>query len=204
MLTIKKDKILSAELFKGKRFYLDANIIFRMAGINNEERKTATRSFIQHCCQVGIELYCTSTTLDEVYRVITAQVEYIKGIAGRSMPVSCETLETINPTTEINNFYEIYYNWCLEKGNRCGDYTSFSKYLLNLVQETLSQLKIKQSNAYKVGNRSEQYEQQVKSHKNFKNTKRTWRYTSTLSAETDITNIMDTLAWGTGIGANIW
>lgn len=203
MLTIKKDKILSTELFRGKRFYLDANIIFRMAGINNEERKTVTRSFIQHCFQVGIELYCTSTTLDEVYRVITAQVEYIKGIAGNSMPVSCETLETINPTTEINNFYKIYYDWCQEKSNRYGDYASFSKYLLNLVQETLSQLQIKQSNSYKVGRHFEQYEQQVNSLKNYKNAKRTWRHTSTLSAEADITNIMDTLTWRTG-GTNIW
>lgn len=31
MLTIKKDNMLSAELFRGKHFYLDANIIFRMA-----------------------------------------------------------------------------------------------------------------------------------------------------------------------------
>lgn len=204
MLTIKKDGILSAELFKGKRFYLDANIIFRMAGINNEERKTVTRSFVQHCCQVGIELYCTSTTLDEVYRVVTSQVDYIRGIAGKTMPVSYETLEAINPNTEINDFYKIYYNWCLEKGNNSGDYASFGQYLLNLVQETLSQLKIKQSSAYKVGSRSEQYEQQVTSLINFKNTKRTWRQTSTLSAETDITNIMDALTWRMGTGTNIW
>ena len=45
MLTIKKDNFLSKELFKGKRFYLDANIIFRMAGINNEERQFVTKSF---------------------------------------------------------------------------------------------------------------------------------------------------------------
>lgn len=204
MLTIKKDKILSSELFKGKRFYLDANIIFRMTGINNEERKTVTQGFIKHCRQVGIELYCTSTTLDEVFRVIAAQVEYIKGIAGQAMPVSCEALETINPNTEINDFYRIYYNWCQEKSNKCGDYSSFSKYLLNLAQETLSQLKIKESSAYKVSGNATQYTQQVTSLKTYKNTKRTWRHTSTASAETDITNIMDTLAWRTGTGTSIW
>lgn len=204
MLTIKKDKILSSELFKGKRFYLDANIIFRMTGINNEERKTVTQGFIKHCRQAGIELYCTSTTLDEVFRVIAAQVEYIKGIAGQTMPVSCETLEAINPNTEINDFYRIYYNWCQEKSNKCGDYSSFSKYLLNLAQETLSQLKIKDSSAYKISSNATQFTQQVTSLKNYKNTKRTWRHTSTASAETDITNIMDTLAWRSGTGTSIW
>lgn len=204
MLTIKKDKILSAELFKGKRFYLDANIIFRMAGVNNEERKTVTQGFIDHCCRVGIELYCTSTTLEEVYRVIAAQVEYIKGIAGHSMPVSCDKLEALNPHTEVNDFYRIYYDWCREPVNKCGDYTSFSMYLLKLVHETVSQLKIKESSAFKVGKQAEQYSQQVTSLKKYKNTKRTWRHTSTLSAETDITNIMDTLSWRSGTGNSIW
>ena len=204
MLTIKKDSILSSELFKGKRFYLDANILFRMAGINNEERKTVTQGFIDHCRQAGIELYCTSATLDEVYRVIAAQVGYIKGIAGLSMPVSCEKLETINPHTEVNDFYRIYYNWCHIAGNRYGDFTSFNQYLLSLVQDTLSQLKIKQSSAFKVGNHATHYNQQVDNLKDYKNTIRTWRHTSTQSAETDITNIMDTLAWRAGSGKSIW
>lgn len=204
MLTIKKDKILSTELFKGKRFYLDANIIFRMAGINNEERKTVTQGFIDHCRQAGIKLYCTSATLDEVYRVIAAQVEYIKSIAGFAMPVSYETLRVINPNTEINDFYRIYCNWCNIEGNRYGDYTAFSKYLLQLVHNTLSQLKIKGSNVYKIGSQATQYSQYVASLKNYKNEKRAWRYTSTSSAETDVTNVMDAFAWRTGTGANIW
>lgn len=204
MLTIKKDSILSTALFKGKHFYLDANIIFRMAGINNEERKTVTQGFINHCRHAGIELYCTSTTLDEVYRVIAAQVAYIKGITGLSMPVSCEKLEAINPNTEVNDFYRIYYNWCHTAGNKYGDFSSFNQHLLSLVQETLSQLKIKQSSAFKIGNHATQYNQQVENLKNYKNTMRTWRHTSTLSAETDITNIMDTLAWRVGSGSSIW
>ena len=204
MLTIKKDNILSTELFKGKRFYLDANIIFRMAGINNEERRTVTQGFIDHCRRAGIELYCTSTTLDEVYRVIASQVEYIRGIAGQSMPVSCDRLEGLNPHTEVNDFYRIYYDWCREPGNKCGDFQSFNKYLLKTVQDTVSQLKIKESTPFKVNSYASQFNQQVVSLKVYKNTKRTWRHTSTLSAETDIINIMDTLMWRTGTGTNIW
>lgn len=204
MLTIKKDNILSAELFKGKRFYLDANIIFRMAGVNNEERKTVTTGFVHHCQKAGIELYCTSATLDEVYRVITAQVEFIRGIAGSSMPVSSNMLESINPSMEINDFYKIYYEWCRTPGNRYGDYVSFNRYLLDLVQDTLRQLKIKESSAYKVGSLSKPFAEHTTSLKEYKNNKRKWRYTSTASAETDITNILDTLAWRKGTGTNIW
>lgn len=204
MLAIKKDNILSAELFKGKRFYLDANIIFRMAGVNNEERKTVTTGFVHHCQKAGIELYCTSSTLDEVYRVITSQVEFIRGIAGSSMPVSSSMLESINPSMEINDFYKIYYEWCLTPGNKYGDYISFNRYLFDLVQDTLRQLKIKESSAYKVGPLSKPFSEYTTSLKEYKNNKRRWRYTSTASAETDITNIMDTLAWRKGTGTSIW
>ena len=204
MLTIKKDNILSTELFKGKRFYLDANIIFRMAGINNEERKTVTTGFVRHCQKAGIEIYCTSTTLDEVYRVITSQVEYIRGLAGSSMPVSSSMLESINPSMEINDFYKIYYEWCLARGNKHGDYVSFNRYLFDLVQDTLRQLKVKESSAYKGSPSSKTFTEYAASLKEFKNNKRKWRYTSTASAETDITNILDTLAWRKGTGTNIW
>ena len=204
MLTIKKDNILSSDLFKGKRFYLDANILFRMAGINNEERKTVTQSFIYHCRQVGIELYCTSATLDEVYRVITAQVGYIKGISGMSMPVSCDKLATLNPNTEVNDFYRMYYDWCKMPGNKYGDFTSFHQYLLSLTQQTISQLKVKESSAYKMSKDAIQYDQRVANLKAHKNAIRTWKPTSTASAETDITNIMDTLLWRSGSGTNIW
>lgn len=204
MLTIKKDNILSAELFKGKRFYLDANIIFRMAGINNEERKTVTTAFVHHCQKVGIELYCTEATLDEVYRVITSQVEFIRRIAGSAKPVSSDTLESINPSIEINDFYKIYYEWCLTGGNQYGDYDSFNRYLLDIVHDTICQLNIKESSAYKVGSSSKHFIEHTESLKDYKNSKRRWRSTSNPSAETDITNIMDTLAWRKGTGSSIW
>lgn len=204
MLTIKKDSILSSELFKGKRFYLDANIIFRMAGINNKERQTVTQRFVNHCRQAGIELYCTSATMDEIYRVISSQTEFIKGIAGGSMPVSSVTLNELNPNIEINDFYNIYYTWCCAPGNTYGDYTSFNQYLLGLTRDTMAQLKIKLSTSYKVSNRVQEFDNQVSSLKNYKNEKRSWRVASSASAETDITNIMDTLAWRTGTGATIW
>ena len=151
MLTIKKDSILSKELFSGKRFYLDANIIFRMAGINNKERETVTKGFVAHCKQAGIKLLCTSNTLDEVYRVITAQIGFIQSIAGNGCPVSCDILERINPSLEINDFYKLYYEWCQQPQNHFGDYVAFNRYLLGLVQNTISQLDIQQSALYKSG-----------------------------------------------------
>ena len=191
MLTIKKDSILSKELFSGKRFYLDANIIFRMAGINNKERETVTKGFVAHCKQAGIKLLCTSNTLDEVYRVITAQIGFIQSIAGNGCPVSCDILERINPSLEINDFDKLYYEWCQQPQNHFGDYVAFNRYLLGLVQNTISQLDIQQSALYKSGKLAAQYESQVNDLRDYKNKKRKWRNTSRSSAETDVANILD-------------
>ena len=204
MLTIKKDNILSSELFKGKRFYLDANIIFRMAGINNKERQTVTQRFADRCREVGIELYCTSATMDEIYRVISSQIEFIKNIAGGSMPVSNSILNELNPNIVINDFYNIYYNWCTTAGNTYGDYDSFTHYLLGLIRDTLSQFKIKDSSSYKLTNQEREFNARVVRLIKFKNDKRSWRDTSLSSAETDITNIMDTISWRAGTGCTMW
>lgn len=204
MLTMKKDNILSKELFKGKRFYIDANIIFRMAGINNEERQFVTRSFEKHCKEVGIELICTTSTVDELYRVIDAEVDYIRGIAGNDPPVSCEVLDRLNPTMEINDFYRRYYEWCQISGNSYGDYISFSQYLFDSIRTTLSNLTIKDSTAYKAGSKSQAFSGQVSNLIEFKNAKRRWRDTTKASAETDVTNILDILSMRKGGGKGLW
>lgn len=204
MLTTKKDNLLSKELFKGKRFYLDSNIIFRMAGINNEERQFVTQDFVRSCCNAGIELYCTSSTLDEVYRVVAAQVDYIRGITDSAMPVSCDVLEKINPCFEVNDFYRLYFEWCNTPGNKYGDYASFQRYLLELVQEALKQLKIKQSTSYKVSGKTECFDSHVKSLLDYKITRKKWKNISTSSVETDVTNTSDIIEWRNGKGQSIW
>ena len=204
MLTVKKDRIISKELFRGKRFYLDANIIFRMAGINNEERQFVTKSFEKHCNDVGIELVCTSSTIDEIYRVISSAVDYIKSLTNGDMPVSCTMLEKLNPSIEVNDFYRRYYDWCQNPQNKHGDFLSFSQYLCDLVQKVIVNLRVKTSGAYRVGKQSETYNNHVESLIDFKNNKRRWRSTTRSSAETDVTNIMDLLKARSGNGNNIW
>ena len=203
MLTIKKDNFLSKELFKGKRFYLDANIIFRMAGINNEERQFVTKSFERHCKDAGIELICTESTYDELFRVITSQVSYIQSFSGNTRPIDCDTLEKLNPTLEINDFYKRYYEWCQIPENSVGDYIGFSSYLFDLVQKAIVNLKIVPSGVYKASQREDQFGSQVENLITYKNNKRR-RQTTKASAETDVTNIRDILKVRKRNGANLW
>jgi len=190
MLTTKKNSLLSKKIFKGKRFYLDSNIIFRMAGINKDERQFVTESFIRKCTEVGIELYYTSETLSELYRVINNQVKYIKHLTHGHAPVSYELLETIDNANEINDFYILFCKWCAEKGNKYNDYISFHNYLKELIRNTIGNLKyIDIPNKHLSINR-EDFEIQCKSLDTYKKEKRPTRANSQESLQADINNIL--------------
>lgn len=56
MLTVRKNYNSYNSIFQGKIFYLDANVIFRLAGINNQERKVVISSFIDKSIEQGISI----------------------------------------------------------------------------------------------------------------------------------------------------
>ena len=64
MLTVKKDTSSFSSIFNGKEFYLDSNIIFRLAGFNKVERQVSMDAFIRKCVDSGIKICyrkCTAT-----------------------------------------------------------------------------------------------------------------------------------------------
>ena len=104
MLTTKKDTLLSKRIFKGKRFLLDSNIIFRMAGINKDERQFVTTSFTKKCEEVGIDLFYSSETLTELYRVMEGQIKYIRYLTQGQEPLPVEVLKKLNRKTRLMIF----------------------------------------------------------------------------------------------------
>lgn len=136
-LTVKKDALLSARVFCNKKFYLDANIIFRMAGINKSERQRSVASFVKNCRALGIQLLYTSSTYNELNRVIDNKCMWLKAIVRDGQPLDLSSWEH-----QEDDFYEIYRSWCHEPGNRCGDFDSFSTFLHRLVNEVLEGLEL--------------------------------------------------------------
>lgn len=189
MLTTKKNNFLTKNIFKGKRFFLDANIIFRMAGINQDERQFVIESFIKKCKEIEIELYYTSDTLSEVYRVIEGQIKYIKYLTQGQAPIDAELLQSIDSTNEINDFYVLYYNWCKESGNEHTDYKSFQNYLNSLVGEVFANLKLKNIPSEDVGKNRDTFSNLCSNLDNFKKEKRPRKPNSKESLRTDVNNI---------------
>ena len=190
MLTVKNDNLLSKQLFSGKRFYLDSNIVFRLAGINKEEKNHITSNFVEHCRKVGIKLCCTMITYEEIYRVIRSQIAYIKGITKDAPPVSPEVLSEINPSFYVNDFYKLYFDWSQKKENHYLDYQSFYELLLEIIREALEKVEIIpiRENIKNNGNNLQKLSSDLRE---FKNERITWKNVSKVSTDTDVTNILE-------------
>lgn len=187
MITTKKNPKVSKSIFRGKCFFLDTNIIFRMAGINSDERRFVVKSFVEKCKEVGIKLYYTNEVLDELYRVIDAQVNYIKGMTQGQCPVSSKYLQALNDSNDVSDFYSIYCNWSKAPQNHHNDYISFSNYLRGLIQNTLAALTyeniIINNNLGRVSELSEGL-------KKYKYERRSSRIPSDASIKSDIKNLL--------------
>lgn len=190
MLTTKKNDLLTKKMFKGKRFFLDANIIFRMAGINQDERQFVIESFIKKCKEIDIELCYTSDTLNEVNRVIDGQIIHIKKISQGHAPIDAELLQSIDSTNEINDFYILYYNWCKEAGNDYTDYISFRKFLARRVSDVFLNLNLKTIPNESHGKNKEFFDNLCTELDSFKKDRRPKKPNLKESLRTDINNIL--------------
>lgn len=205
MLTTKKNTLMSKKIFHGKRFFLDTNIIFRMAGINIDKCHFVTTSFIKRCQEVGIELYYTSETLNELFRVIEGQIKYIKCLNQGQPPVGLKTLQAIENTNEINDFYVLYYNWCKEPQNRYDDYITFQNFLVGLILSIIVNLKYVAIPNQMLIEGKESFENQCSSLDAFKKEKRPNKQNSKDSLKADINNILYILSLrNTSHLQNLW
>jgi len=190
MLTTKKDVMQSKEIFKGKQFTLDSNIIFRLAGINNDDKQFVISSFIKKCKEVGIKLIITSETQSEIYRVVNSQITSLKQKLYNQEPISPEIFEKLGNNNGIEDFYRIYYDWCKDSNNKYYDYLSFQQYLFKMIKNTLIDLEILTIDNYSMGKLSEEFNIKKESLKIFKKEKRTNKILNNDSLKCDINNIM--------------
>lgn len=204
LLTTKKNPNISQKFFKGKKFYLDTNIIFRIAGINKDDRQFVIKSFVDKCHEVGITLCYTNEVFDEIYRVIDGQINYIKAITQGQPPVNSDIVEKINPSFEINDFYILYCRWCKEPQNKYNDYFSFRGFLLKMIFKAIESFEMVNIQNYKSKCDSSRYTALLESLKQYKNEKRPFRPTSDGSVKTDVNNILYVESLRNKNSKNLW
>lgn len=189
LITTNKNPYISKTVFKGKKFFLDTNIIFRMAGFNKDERRFVVNAFIEKCKEVGIVLCYTNIVYDEIFRVIDRQIDYIQKMINGQYPIHMDHLSKLSDKDEVNDFYVIYYNWCKEPQNKYYDFLSFRKYLSSLIYNELQKLEYVNATKSKIYD-EERYSKLAESLKSYKNSKRQNRIITDSSIETDVNQIL--------------
>ena len=125
--------------FKDTTFFIDTNIIIRLMGINNNERKKITENFIEKCLKCGIKIKYTNFTYAEVLGVIEYMVNYAESINdGNTQPLTIEDISGIGDYDNID-IYSIYYYWCKSQGNSHKNYEAYKIYLIDLLNTILNQ-----------------------------------------------------------------
>lgn len=141
MLTIKKDNKVYQNVFSNKAFYLDANIIFRLMGLNNEHRQNVIKSFVAKCKEASITLKYTNFTMNEVSDTIDHYVDAIEKLLGKQSPISTEAMKSMTNKNFNIDFYDQYVKWTKKPINKIGDYLSFKRDLNKRVHSVLFQFK---------------------------------------------------------------
>lgn len=142
MLTIKRNAENFKQVFKGKTFYLDSNIIFRLVGINKEERKIATENFINTCKNAGVVLKVTGATLTEIDTSIDSHMTKLKKQYQGIGNIKDETILRYNEAFEnIDDYFSLYYKW-RSLDNKHNSIESFKFWLKTKVYECLQTFSI--------------------------------------------------------------
>lgn len=134
--------------FSDFRFYLDANIVMRLLGINNVQRQDAVKRFIDKCNQVGIDLYVSCYTKIEIEKSIDSQLAAIeKEIQLMGRIQSPNTVQFGFSDSFSIDLYRKFYEYCNKKKTR--SLNGFRTYIFKEVEECISKFHYDQALSYK-------------------------------------------------------
>ena len=154
MMTVKKDSKTYQRVFNNKVFYLDTNVIFRLIGINRENRKRVISAFVNKCQSVNISLKVTNFTRKEIDDTIDRNVDKIKNVIGGNGPISTRAIKYYASSVLNPDFYQVYKTWCDDPANNHSDYGAFARELKQEAHRTMSRYGIKyaDSDSFKENN----------------------------------------------------
>lgn len=128
-LTVKKNSRQFNNLLNGKVFYLDANIFFRLMGINNLKRKETTQKFIAKCKEEKIKLMYTNITKQEIFDSIDFHINELKKFTASYRGQGSSLNKALEYANIEKSFYMEYYHWAKINNsfNRFGEFKSYLK-----------------------------------------------------------------------------
>lgn len=121
---------LKLEQLKKKHFYLDTNIIYRGLGINGEDRKNRTFTFLHKFLEADEKLVISKVTEDEFKDSIRG---HIKRLQAYNTPRIQSRVFQKHKIHINRDMYSFYHHWRADKANT--NETLFEAYILTLYAE---------------------------------------------------------------------
>lgn len=138
VLTLKESPQQSA--IAHKKFYLDTNVIFSLAGINGEDKKYSSEAFLRKCKELKIDLRYTNYTKIECENTLNALVQNMISIIKKDNGFSYEELKAVFPSSNPAALFKMYSNWVGKNPRRNGDFNGFNTYLSEELDKCLEKL----------------------------------------------------------------
>lgn len=127
---------------KNKEFFLDTNVLFRAVGINGDNRKARTTTFLEKFIEAGEKLFISKFTEQEYKSTLKYYCEQI----------SRKSYSSIDPRVfarfqKNSDFYDFFHKWRIGRGN--DSIKLFEAHLLAEYETLKSRFKIQEE--YSVG-----------------------------------------------------
>lgn len=102
-------KEFSKDVFDGKTYCLDTNILFRLLGIGGTERQNTLISLIKSCNHQGITFEYTPQTLGELKRTLSASIRFLKSAETKYDIIALGELTESDPQL-FNEDFVLHYS----------------------------------------------------------------------------------------------
>ena len=112
LLTSKKDSNLKLDSLKHKTFFLDTNILYRAVGINGDDRKLRTLSFLRKLKESDDEIKISRVTWEEYEGSLKS---YIKRLRSSETPAIHSKVYTEYVT--YDDMFRYYHRWASKRKN---------------------------------------------------------------------------------------
>lgn len=186
-MTARKDSSVYETVFKNKIFVLDTNIIFRIIGINRNNRKVIIDAFLNKCKEVGIKLVITNETRAEIRNTINYNVDKISELISNSAPINTRFVKDCPDVFVNEDFYQYYYEWCQNHGNKTGNIAGFREDLLKIADRVCNRFEGVTFTTYSIMSK-EKYELYTKNLLEYKSKYK--KYVREATVNTDVNNFM--------------
>lgn len=136
LITNKKGTNFKLENLKNKCFYLDTNVIFRAIGVNGENRKNRTLTFLEKFKEAKESLYISKFTNEEIKKTLDFYINQINRF--NSVKISSDVFKKFSKSQD---FVDYYHSW---RRTRVNDSIAlFKAHVFSLIEELKKQFDIK-------------------------------------------------------------